>query len=145
MHSAPVGYNGTEGALKPIGVRQATAGNARAVGVMSLFYYRRRWRVGLVFATSMLGERTSHDGRQCSSGERFGRASDTDSVRDYGAVWNRHDMVALANLFADDAHWIMHWPGKSAVMTAMSGFIAPSFRQWTSNLPTEKFGRLRRM
>jgi hypothetical protein len=75
----------------------------------------------------------------------LGSASDEQAilvvVRDYGAVWNRHDMVALAILFADDAHWIMHWPGKSAVMTAMSGFIAPSFRQWTSDFANaEKSG-----
>ena len=42
-------------------------------------------------------------------------------VREYGATWNRHNMAALAELFADDAHWInivgMHWRDKSAVVT----------------------------
>jgi uncharacterized protein (TIGR02246 family) len=41
-------------------------------------------------------------------------------VKAYEACWNRHDMAALAELFADDAHWVnivgMYWPGKSAAV-----------------------------
>ncbi len=31
-------------------------------------------------------------------------------VYDFEAAWNRHDMVAFANLFHDDAAWV-HWRG----------------------------------
>jgi len=31
-------------------------------------------------------------------------------VYDFEAAWNRHDMVAFANLFHDDAQWV-HWRG----------------------------------
>ena len=58
-------------------------------------------------------------------------------VREYGASWNRHDMAALAELFADDAHWInivgMHWPDKSPLSLAMRRFIGRSFKRQTSN------------
>jgi uncharacterized protein (TIGR02246 family) len=39
---------------------------------------------------------------------------------EYGATWNRHDIGAMRELFADDAHWVTivgwHWPGKTAVV-----------------------------
>ncbi len=53
-------------------------------------------------------------------------------VREDGASGNCHDMAALAELFADDAHWInivgMHWPDKSAVVTGHEAFHRTFFQ-----------------
>lgn len=53
-------------------------------------------------------------------------------VKDYEACWNRHDMDALSEHFADDAHWInivgMYWPGKAAVVGAHKGLHSTFFR-----------------
>ncbi len=38
------------------------------------------------------------------------RAAVERMVYDFEAAWNRHDMVAFANLFHDDAEWV-HWRG----------------------------------
>ena len=65
-------------------------------------------------------------------------------VREYGATWNRHNMAALAELFADDAHWInivgMHWRDKSAVVTGHQVAIAHSFKGQKLNWPMLRFG-----
>jgi len=41
-------------------------------------------------------------------------------VTAYGTTWNHHDMGAMAELFADNAHWVnivgWHWPGKAGVV-----------------------------
>lgn len=48
-----------------------------------------------------------------------------DLVGEYGASWNRHDMAAMAALFADDASWVnivgWHWPDKAAVVAGHEG------------------------
>jgi uncharacterized protein (TIGR02246 family) len=53
-------------------------------------------------------------------------------VRGYEACWNRHDMAALSELFADDAHWVnivgMYWSGKAAVVRAHEGLHSTFFR-----------------
>src|ERR1700683_4473578 len=53
-------------------------------------------------------------------------------VRGYEACWNRHDMAALSDLFADDAHWVnivgMYWPGKGAVVGAHERLHSTFFR-----------------
>ena len=71
-------------------------------------------------------------------------ASDREAVRavlaEYGASWNRHDMHAMAELFADDAHWVnivgWHWPGKAAVVAGHEG-IHRTFFQTTDIAITE--------
>ncbi len=53
-------------------------------------------------------------------------------LREYGACWNQHDMVSMAELFADDCHWVnivgMHWPGKTAVVTGHEAIHRTFFR-----------------
>jgi Domain of unknown function (DUF4440) len=54
-------------------------------------------------------------------------------VKAYEACWNRHDMAALAELFADDAHWVnivgMYWPASRLPLPVMSGSIAHCFKR----------------
>jgi uncharacterized protein (TIGR02246 family) len=53
-------------------------------------------------------------------------------VGGYHESWNCHDMAALSELFADDAHWVnivgMYWPGKSAVVGAHAALQRTFFR-----------------
>src|ERR1700761_7247540 len=53
-------------------------------------------------------------------------------VKGYVDCWNRHDMDALSELFADDTHWVnivgMYWPGKSTVVGAHRGLHTTFFR-----------------
>jgi uncharacterized protein (TIGR02246 family) len=53
-------------------------------------------------------------------------------VKNYEACWNRHDMAAASELFADDAHWVnivgMYWPGKPAVVAAHKTLHSTFFR-----------------
>ncbi|HEY0790264.1 MAG TPA: SgcJ/EcaC family oxidoreductase [Chthoniobacterales bacterium] len=53
-------------------------------------------------------------------------------VMGFFAAWNRHDMKAFAELFADDADWIntvgMHWRGKAAVVKAHEVFHRTIFQ-----------------
>lgn len=53
-------------------------------------------------------------------------------VSAYEAAWNRHDMSALADLFAEDAEWVnivgMWWRGKAAVVKAHTVFHEIMFR-----------------
>jgi uncharacterized protein (TIGR02246 family) len=61
---------------------------------------------------------------------------DVDAIRavliEYQDAWNAHDMTALEELFAADAHWVnivgMHWQGKAAVVKAHSVFHRTIFR-----------------
>jgi uncharacterized protein (TIGR02246 family) len=63
-------------------------------------------------------------------------ASDEHAIRavlnGYADAWNRHDMDAMAELFADDAHWVnivgMHWPGKAAVVKAHEAYHRTFFQ-----------------
>jgi uncharacterized protein (TIGR02246 family) len=64
-------------------------------------------------------------------------ASDEQAIRallhGYVAVWNRHEMTGLADLFTDDAEWInivgMHWRGRAAVVKAHDVFHRTMFRK----------------
>jgi uncharacterized protein (TIGR02246 family) len=53
-------------------------------------------------------------------------------VKGHADAWNRHDMKALAELFADDAHWVnivgMHWPGKAAIVKAHEAYHRTFFQ-----------------
>jgi uncharacterized protein (TIGR02246 family) len=53
-------------------------------------------------------------------------------VTGYEEYWNRHEMAAASELFADDAHWVnivgMYWPGKSAVVGAHERLHRTFFR-----------------
>jgi uncharacterized protein (TIGR02246 family) len=53
-------------------------------------------------------------------------------VKGYCEAWNAHDMKALAEVFADDAHWInivgMHWRGKPAVVAGHAAYHQTFFR-----------------
>lgn len=61
---------------------------------------------------------------------------DVDAIRavliEYQDAWNAHDMTAIEELFADDAHWVnivgMHWQGKAAIIKAHSIFHRTIFR-----------------
>lgn len=55
-------------------------------------------------------------------------------VRDYRASWNRHDIAAMADLFAEEAQWVnivgWYWPTKRAVVAGHEA-IHRSFFQAT--------------
>ena len=50
----------------------------------------------------------------------------------FTAVWNGHDMDAMAELVTEDCDWVnvvgMHWKGKAAVLKAHKAFHAGIFR-----------------
>jgi uncharacterized protein (TIGR02246 family) len=54
------------------------------------------------------------------------------SVAKYADAWNRHDMSALAGVFADDADWVnivgMHWRDKAALVKAHEVYHRTFFR-----------------
>jgi uncharacterized protein (TIGR02246 family) len=62
--------------------------------------------------------------------------SEEQSIRavlmDYCTCWNRHDMTALAELFADDAQWVnivgMYWPSKTALVSGHTVFHRTFFQ-----------------
>ena len=51
----------------------------------------------------------------------------------YRNAWNRHDMKAMADLFADEAEWVnivgMHWPGKRGVVGGHEAYHRTFFRE----------------
>ena len=53
-------------------------------------------------------------------------------VSAYETAWNRHDMSALADVFAEDAEWVnivgMWWRGKADVVQAHTVFHETMFR-----------------
>jgi uncharacterized protein (TIGR02246 family) len=54
------------------------------------------------------------------------------AAQDYCNAWNRHDMKALGDVFADDAQWVnivgMHWRGKTAVVAAHTAYHRTFFQ-----------------
>lgn len=56
---------------------------------------------------------------------------------EYQDSWNRHDIVSMEELFADDAHWInivgMHWQGRAAIIAAHDAFHRAMFRNTELN------------